>query len=886
MRRITRAAVANLLLAFILSGGCVDIAEPAPDGGTLNKCAPGLKPMGPACVPIFDECQDDEVPMLGGGCKRVGVRECLDGWGLAGPPDWKCKPIGPPRTCLKGWEKVAGGWCEPILPKTKCPDGSMEKIGFSTCQPIGDCGTGTWGNIKTTASTIFVDQGHAKTGGKGTIAEPYKTIGEALAHATAGIQIAVAAGTYKEDLSISVDIELAGRCAQMVNILGQASAANGAPAVVFSSSADGSALRGFTISGLAGGIRVLGAQKVILEQLQVLSTGGIGISIEGVAGIMSEVTIRVSRVSGCTGAGISLAGGILLILQSVIKETTHLSGGSSRGILAAASVPSTLTLSDTIIMKNSIYGIGAYGATLQMERCVVMDHAFRGLEIGESGGYFSKVSITDSFIARNGAAGIYIDKSSGELVRCSLIENKETPFTSLGIPYGFGLQAQKSTVTVKDSAVVRNVGAGLVFYSGKGRVERTIVRDTLVDSSDKRAGIGIIIDTFAEGLPASVLVSESVIENNFELGLQVWDSTAQVDKSLIRGTKPSTGANGDNFGIGIGALSRKNITPSTLDVSDCTIDDNAMIGLLYAGADGDVRRTVVRNTGRTPGPKSSFGGLVMQAYKKLGAIGRASSVSVEDSIFEKNRMFGVMAVMGSELTLKRSVLRGSGPPLSGDAASYNGSAGLWIHCSPEMLPAGLSVQATVEDCLLEDNEVWGAMIYRCGKLMLARSAVLRTNGNKTNPTAIGVVSYMDKKNVSAPDIELSMRHVFVGETEGVGVQVADAKGTIEQSAVLDTKEPVGDGISIQGIHRKATLILKQSLVQKSARAGLFFSASGGEVAKSHIRDGIFSIYLESGSDPMILDDNVFQGNKRNPVSIGLGLTPAPLPNVPDLPSPI
>ena len=154
MRRPARSA-ATLLFFFVFTNGCNENGGAGTDGGAgTNKCAPGLKAMGPACVPIFDECKDDEVPMLGGGCKRVGVRECNGGWGIEGPPDWKCKPIGPPRTCLKGWEKVKRGWCEPILPKTKCPAGTMEKIGYATCQPIGDCGTGTWGNIKTNANTI------------------------------------------------------------------------------------------------------------------------------------------------------------------------------------------------------------------------------------------------------------------------------------------------------------------------------------------------------------------------------------------------------------------------------------------------------------------------------------------------------------------------------------------------------------------------------------------------------------------------------------------------------------------------------------------------------------------------------------------------------------
>jgi len=93
----------------------------------------------------------------------------------------------------------------------------MEKIGYSTCQPIGDCGTGTWGNI--TTATIYVDQNYTKTEGKGTKIAPYKTIGEALKQATTGDHIAVAAGTYMERVVIQRKVTLEGRCAQMVTHL-------------------------------------------------------------------------------------------------------------------------------------------------------------------------------------------------------------------------------------------------------------------------------------------------------------------------------------------------------------------------------------------------------------------------------------------------------------------------------------------------------------------------------------------------------------------------------------------------------------------------------------------------------------------------------------------
>jgi hypothetical protein len=60
----------------------------------VGQCGPGLKPLGPACIPIFDECKEDEVPLLGGGCKKVGVEECEIDGGLKAPRDWTCQRVG------------------------------------------------------------------------------------------------------------------------------------------------------------------------------------------------------------------------------------------------------------------------------------------------------------------------------------------------------------------------------------------------------------------------------------------------------------------------------------------------------------------------------------------------------------------------------------------------------------------------------------------------------------------------------------------------------------------------------------------------------------------------------------------------------------------------
>ena len=414
---MTRVSIPSLSMAFFLPVsfvalvlfGCSESGESnvGDSGTTPSKCAPGLEPMGPACVPIFDECKDDEVPMLGGGCKRVGVKECLDGWGLIGPPDWKCKPIGPPRTCLKGWEKVAGGWCEPILPKTKCPIGTMEKIGYSICQPIGDCGSGMWGKIKTTANTIYVDQNHTGTGGKGTKTEPYRAIGEALKNATVNDHIAVAAGTYKEDLTIDNKVILEGRCAQKVTIVGKSSSS----AVKMSTLASGAVLRCVAITGAGSGLRVEG----------------------------EDITVRVA-VQGCEGRGIEVTPG------------------------------GTLTLRDSLVSRNRYLGISLSNAKTTLERIVVRD---------------TREQASDS----EGGMGIGVGVQPG--------------------------QSLPSELTVRDSLVSGNREVAIALGSSKATVERTVVRDTRGQASDKKLGRGIRAAVQKDqNQPSELTVRDSVVAGN------------------------------------------------------------------------------------------------------------------------------------------------------------------------------------------------------------------------------------------------------------------------------------------------------------------------------------------------------------------------------------
>ena len=592
---------------MVLSSGCADTAETAPDGGTPNNCAPGLKPMGPACVPIFDECQDDEVPMLGGGCKQVGVKECLDGWGLMGPPDWTCKPIGPPRTCLNGWEKVAGGWCEPILPKTKCPAGTMEVIGKPTCQSIGDCGSGTWGEIITSAKTIFVDQSFTGGSSDGTQAKPYSTIAAALAGATAGDHIAVAAGTYKESVSIERAVTLEGRCAQMVTI----SKDGGYAAVEMKSSASGAVLRGVTITGSGTGLRVSSLTTTV-ERVAVQGCESWGIYVRP----DSSLTLRYSLVAVSRGVGIGVSSAKATLEGSVVRDTRGQALDQRYGTGVQAVVSSGQTRSSDVVLRSSLVagnrGLGIYlgSSKAMLDQSVVRDTRERATDSGGGTGILAsfqtgqaqgaELVLLKSLVAGNRSEGIAVLSSKitmeHSVVRDTLEQTSDKRFGT-GITASVkSSQSVASDVTLRDSLIIGNRNAGVVVLSSRATVERTVVRDTRERDLDRRAGLGFYISTDPQQDQGSELVlHNSLVAGNREVGILINSSKATVERTVVRDTREriSDKAAGTGIQVSVDPYQKRG---SEATLRDCLVAGNRNAGIVMSGSKTTVERSVVRDT--------------------------------------------------------------------------------------------------------------------------------------------------------------------------------------------------------------------------------------------------------------------------------------------------
>src|SRR5262249_50701377 len=129
-----------------------------------------------------------------------------------------------PTACAPGFEWDAGG-CAPVLPPAPCAAGMMALAGETACRPVATCAGGTWGDIPVGADTQYVDGSYAGGDSDGSAPKPWTTIAEGLIAASDGAIIAVAAGTYPEDLTIEHPVRVWGRCPSMVSVEGRDSAA-------------------------------------------------------------------------------------------------------------------------------------------------------------------------------------------------------------------------------------------------------------------------------------------------------------------------------------------------------------------------------------------------------------------------------------------------------------------------------------------------------------------------------------------------------------------------------------------------------------------------------------------------------------------------------------
>jgi len=540
-----RAAVVGVLL--VSCGGDANDAAPPP------TCAPPYVASTDGCVAKLDDCREDAVPALGGGCTTIGV---------------------PREACSEGFAFDGAGGCEPVLPSAPCAKGTYAIPGETSCHAIA-CPTSP------PAGDLYVD-GSFSGASDGSKSAPYTTIGAALAAARSGAVIAIAAGRYNEALSVDKPITLAGACAAEVVLTAPSTDAilsTTAPIVVRDVS-------------FAGGYTAIAEESsgTALERVWIHDTASTAIEAYG------QITLRDALIEKVVREGVFALGAKVTIERSVIRDVASASDKKSgEGVRAELDAMGTkkqadVTIARSIIERATQAGVSCLASRVRVDASVVRETRARVSDGKVGTGVYAsaheptmtiaEVTVSGSLIAENRRANVYALASKVTVERSVLRDGKPRLSDS---GYGLGLEATfGSDVTLRDSLVRNNLYGGVHVVGSRATIERVIVRDTSPATSDGRGGAGVVAWVDKElGRPADLTVRDVRIERCFGTGLYVGGSTAVADGLVVA----SVSARDDLFGDGVTVtpLYGAQIHESSLALKRAVVRDSARSGLFVAG---------------------------------------------------------------------------------------------------------------------------------------------------------------------------------------------------------------------------------------------------------------------------------------------------------------
>jgi hypothetical protein len=487
-RATATAVLLSLSLGSLLS--CTESHERAP--ASLVAAGPPLNSVAapePPEAPRFGQCPE--------GFAAEGTGEslrCLPGWKVIAPklsecpPGWRLAPVG-----AKAQREV----CLPAAP-TECSEGQRRDLSSAACVPVGgECPSGSeWATPPADAGQVlYVRSGGA---GDGSAGSPFGSIDAAIASASAGAVVLVAAGTYTTTARVEKQLSILGACAQATRIVGTAAPLpdvnvdeefEGALAV---RAAGALTLQRVTLSGERTPLTVVAGAKAALSDVIVddITPMGIWVSGDGSSITVSKSLFRGGRIAkGRTVApGINAAYGAHAELRD--SAFTH-SAGRSIGVLFGASLELadgsvSHVVSELAHASSPIYASGS--SSLKASRLQISGFYGQAITLRESAAELSWVAIDHGMSAGTSAQTFALFADVGSALACSSCILRDLQ--------GFGVAAEKShrpsglqltdVLIAELTPATDGSGAGISADGCPTRLERVELLDV--------PGIGISID--------------------------------------------------------------------------------------------------------------------------------------------------------------------------------------------------------------------------------------------------------------------------------------------------------------------------------------------------------------------------------------------------------
>jgi len=524
MRGPLTVAAAVLALAAL---GCGE-DETVPGGGG-GGCPAGQVVAGDGSCGPPPPCQPGEVTVEAG-CEPAGLPADMP----CAPGEWQredggCVPAGvPAEDCAEGFVHDGDRGCEPVLPSAPCGRGQIAVPGDNSCREVAPCAAGTWGDIVTSTDTQFVDAAYVGGNNDGSPSAPWLTIGEAVTAAASGATVAIAAGSYAEDVVVrNKSLLLWGRCPSMVEIVGTGQEV---AAVLLREGSTGSTVRGVGITGSGFGLLSTAGTGVLVDRVWIYDTPARGLDAEDSLG-PSELIVRDSLIENVTDMGVTILSAEVTIERSVVRGTRPVGNQSGRGVNASDAI---VHVNGSVVEGNTELGIGVFDRTvIDVTGSVVRDTLEAGsgaLGWGISADVGDELTISGSYIRDNvdygvsaRGATVTIDSTVIRGVSDSTVDNR-----GIGIRVIDHMGTQ-SVLDIRTSLVETVTAVGIQVVSSQMFAQGVVLRDA------NQIGWGAYIHQLRDtSALASAVIDGVVSENNRDAGILVFNADATITNTLIR----------------------------------------------------------------------------------------------------------------------------------------------------------------------------------------------------------------------------------------------------------------------------------------------------------------------------------------------------------------
>ncbi len=454
--------------------------------------------------------------------------------------------------CPAGFAPDPSGWgCSDVLPPQDCAGATIELLGQTTCQPIGNCA----GAFPPAGATLFVNPTSAP--------DPthFQTIGAAIAAASSGAVIAIDAGTYVESLIVTQSLSLVGRCPAQVTVSNPPTDAAG---LDVKGSGTTVAVRGITFSGARPGVVAeLGSDLTMTDDV-IDANRDVGLLVQNpgttatltntvvrgtlnpppaslgwgaYASLGGKLTMMSSAVVANKQVGVSLSdnGSTATLTQVVVRDTQAGSTGVANGIDVQAGTQ--LTLVSSAVLASAGVALALAGSSANVTTSVLRDTTSAvdgtgGNGISALSG--STLSLDSSWLLRNREVAISLagPGTTGKITNSTVIDTQPNAMNQFGAGVGAQTGAQ---LTLTGSAVVKSLYYGVFATDAKtsAEIDHCLVRDTALDHVDG-VGRNVDIQDGAKGVLVGTTVAGSAGEALL-VDSQYFASTLDATQTLVLG---------------------------------------------------------------------------------------------------------------------------------------------------------------------------------------------------------------------------------------------------------------------------------------------------------------------------------------------------------------